>query len=219
MTRDEDDDHLDPGPVPDPDAEPTPAEKARARAFGELVDKVVAGRSPAAMSAEDRTLVEVATVIRASSGLPLGVNDLAPQRKAALIESALRRAIEKPRGHETVPPIGAEREAPAPLPEGVVSIAARRWQRRAPWIVAAASALVAAAAIVALVVRPVRTRAPAGAAIAPIARDLPDAERSRPADTLIGVIPQEHAGDASDRLDAIFADRLDGYRELAMGGR
>ena len=30
--------------IPDPDTEPTAAEKARARAFGELVDRVIAGR-------------------------------------------------------------------------------------------------------------------------------------------------------------------------------
>ncbi|MCA9680245.1 MAG: hypothetical protein KC464_34775, partial [Myxococcales bacterium] len=61
----EDDDAFDPGPVPGPDDEPSPAERARARAFGELLDKVVAGRAPAAMPAEDRPLVEAATVIRA----------------------------------------------------------------------------------------------------------------------------------------------------------
>jgi hypothetical protein len=205
-----DDDHLDPGPVPDPDAEPTPAEKAKARAFGELVDKVVAGRSPAAMSAEDRALVEVATVIRAAEGLI----DLAPQRKSALIESALRRAIDKPRGHETVPPVAAEEPATAAPVADVIPMQPRR--QRAPWIVAAASTLVAAAAIVALMLRPAKVKqAPAPAPVA----ELPDEQRSRPADALIGIIPPEHAGDASIRLDAIFADRLDGYRELAMGGR
>jgi hypothetical protein len=213
MIRD-DDDHLDPGPVPDPDAEPTPAEKAKARAFGELVDKVVAGRSPAAMSAEDRALVEVATVIRAAEGLI----DLAPQRKSALIESALRRAIDKPRGHETVPPTVSD-ETPEPaeaLASNVTPLAPRRWKQRAPWLVAAASSLVAAAAIVALMMRPAKVeQAPAPAPVA----ELPDEQRSRPADALIGIIPPERAGDASIRVDAIFADRLDGYRELAMGGR
>ena len=205
-----DDDHLDPGPVPDPDAEPTPAEKAKARAFGELVDKVVAGRSPAAMSAEDRALVEVATVIRAAEGLI----DLAPQRKSALIESALRRAIDKPRGHETVPPPVAE-DAPAPVAD-VIPIEPRRWKQRAPWLVAVASTVVAVAALALLMVRPARkTEAPAPAPVA----ELPDEQRSRPADALIGIIPQERAGDASSRVDAIFADRLDGYRELARGGR
>jgi hypothetical protein len=42
---------------------------------------------------------------------------------------------------------------------------------------------------------------------------------SRPADPLIGPISREHAGDASTRIDTIYADRLDGYRErkLARG--
>jgi hypothetical protein len=36
---------------------------------------------------------------------------------------------------------------------------------------------------------------------------------SRPSDALIGPIEREQAGDASARLDTIFADRLDLYRE------
>jgi hypothetical protein len=41
----------------------------------------------------------------------------------------------------------------------------------------------------------------------------------RSADALIGPISRESAGDASARIDAIYADRLDGYRErrLARG--
>ncbi|HVV85018.1 MAG TPA: hypothetical protein VHE35_18265, partial [Kofleriaceae bacterium] len=55
------------GPVPAPDAPPEPAERARARGFGDLVDKVLAGRAPAAVPAEDRALLEVATAIRAAT--------------------------------------------------------------------------------------------------------------------------------------------------------
>lgn len=209
----DDDDHLDPGPVPAPDAEPTPQERARARAFADLVDKVVAGRPPAAMAADDRALVETATVIRASAGLV----DLPPQRKSALVEAALRRAIDKPRGHETVPPV-VRAETPAPAP--VVPIEAARWKRRAPWVVAVVSTAVAAAAVIALIVRPPRVERAAPAAASAPAEHL----RSRPADALVGVIPEERDVGAataatSARIDAIFADRLDGYRELALGGR
>ncbi|HEX7837825.1 MAG TPA: hypothetical protein VF469_10200, partial [Kofleriaceae bacterium] len=51
------------GPVPDPETEPTPAELAHARRFSELIDRTLAGRTPPAMSADDRALLEVTTVI------------------------------------------------------------------------------------------------------------------------------------------------------------
>lgn len=202
-------DELDPDPVPAPDAEPTATEKTRARAFADLVDKVVAGRPPAAMSAEDRALVEVATVIRASHGLV----DLPASRKSSLIEQALRRAVETPRGHETVPPaIRPPADEPAPRDQ----LAERRARGpRAPWIVAGLATAVAIAAVLALFLRPPKTsRAPE----IPVA-ETPEHHLSRPADPLVGVIPQERAGDAASRIDAIFADRLDGYRELAFGGQ
>ena len=203
------DDELDPHPVPDPDAEPTAAEKSRARAFSDLVDKVVAGRPPAAMSAEDRALVEVATVIRASQGLV----ELPEQRKASLIEDALRRAVDGPRGRETEPPASQPAGGGAHHDE----LAQRRARApRAPWIVAGLASVVAAAAVLMMVVRAPRTT-PAPAEPAPVAT--PEHHRSRPADALVGVIPQERAGDAAARIDAIFADRLDGYRELAFGGQ
>ena len=206
-----DNDELDPGPIPEPDAEPTAAEKTRARAFADLVDKVVAGRPPAAMSAEDRALVEVATVIRASQGLV----DLPAQRKSALIEQALRRAVDKPRGHETVPP-STRREPEAPIEMPRDQLAERRARGpRAPWIVAGLASAVAIAAVLALFLRPPET---APAPDAPVA-NTPEHHLSRPADPLVGVIPQERAGDAATRIDAIFADRLDGYRELAFGGQ
>jgi hypothetical protein len=82
----------------------------------------------------------------------------------------------------------------------------RRW---APWSVAAASTLVAAAAVLLWLRAPQRV-APQAAALPA----LPEIERSRPADALVGPITREHAGDASARIDTIFADRLDGYREI-----
>ena len=77
----QDDDTLT-GSVPDPEAEPTPAELAHARRFAELVDKTLTGRTPPAMSADDRALLEVATVIRAASG----TMELAAGKKRSLIE-------------------------------------------------------------------------------------------------------------------------------------
>jgi hypothetical protein len=50
---------------------------------------------------------------------------------------------------------------------------------------------------------------------------LPLDQRSRPTDSLFGPIARDRAGDATTRIDTIFADRLDGYRdrELASAGR
>lgn len=190
-----DDDDILTGPVPLPDAEPSAAERAHARTFAELVDKTLAGRTPPAMSADDRALVEVATVIRAASG---NVQLTAPQQRL-VVEAALRQAI-------------GERAQPAS--SGAVPIAAARWRRWAPWTIAGASALVAAAAVLLWLQSP---RERVVVREAPQAAALPEAERSRPADALIGPIPRERAGDASARIDAIFADRLDGYRERRYG--
>jgi len=84
----QDDDTLT-GLVPEPDAEPTPAELAHARRFAELVDQTRSGRAPAAISADDRALLEVATVIRATHG---GL-ELSASRQRQVVEDALRQAI------------------------------------------------------------------------------------------------------------------------------
>lgn len=177
-----DDDDVLTGPVPPPDAEPTAAERAHARTFAELVDKTLAGRTPPAMSADDRALLEVATVIRAASGKA----PLADDRRAAVVEDALRQAI------------GGAGASPASSATPLSPRGRRAW---APWAIAGGSVLVAAAALLALWLR------------APAPAPLPTAWQSRPADALIGPIPHERAGDAEARIDAIFADRLDGYRE------
>jgi len=192
----DDDDYL-AGPVPEPDAEPSAAERAHAKTFAELVDKTLAGRMPAAMSADDRALVEVATVIRAASG---EVELPAASRRAA-VEDALRQAI------------GAGGAASS---TGVIARLprARRW---APWAIAGASSLVAAAALAVLWLRTpsvVEHVAPAS----PEAHAVPASWRSRPADALVGRIQRDHAGDAATRIDTIFADRLDGYRERRLVG-
>lgn len=183
------------GSVPDPDAEATPSERAHAKTFAELVDKTLSGRTPPAMSADDRALLEVATVIRATSGNVL----LAPGKQRSIVEDALRLAIGGGAATTSMP--------------GVTPITSAR-KRWAPWAIAATSTLVAAAAIVMLWLR-TPPQAPA-AAIAP-----PTTWTSRPADSLIGAIPRERAGDASARIDTIFADRMDGYRDrrLSRGGK
>jgi hypothetical protein len=196
MPTKRDDDDILTGSIPAPEDEATPAERAHAKTFADLVDKTLAGRTPPAMSADDRALLEVATVIRAASGNA----ELAAAKRNALVEGALRQAI----GGKAAP-------------TGDVTPIAKARAKRTPWIVAGASMAVAAAALLLWLGAPRRIHvidhvidhAPAA---------LQDNWKSRPADPLIGPITRDHAGDASARLDTIFADRLDGYRELRMRG-
>jgi hypothetical protein len=183
-----DDDDFLTGPVPDPDAEFTASERAHAKTFADLVDKTLAGRTPPAMSADDRALLEVATVIRAAHG---GL-DLAASKKRSIVEDALRQAV----GGVAATTSGGV--APIPISR------ARRW---APWGVASTSMAVAAAAIVLLWLRVPSPGLP------------PREPISASADALVGPIAREHAGDASARIDIIFADRLDGYRERSLAPR
>jgi len=189
----QDDDTLT-GAVPGPDTAPTPAELAHARRFAELVDKTLAGRTPPAMSADDRALLEVATVIRVTHGNAA----LAQATQHAVVEAALRQAMGA---------AAATRESLAGLMP-----APPRSRRLAPWLVTGASTLAAAA----LAVLWLRAPAPDHAR-----RPLPVEWTSRSADSLIGPIGREHAGDASARIDAIFADRLAGFRaqQLTRGGK
>jgi len=186
------DDDILTGPVPDPDAEPTAAERAHAKTFADLVDKTLAGRTPPAMSADDRALLEVATVIRATSG---GL-ELPVTRQRALVEDVLRQAV------------GG---TPANSMSGVTPLARAR-RRWLPWSIAATTTAIAAAAILMLWLRP-----PHRERITSV--EVPTSWRSRPADAQIGPIARERAADASARIDDIFADRLEGYRERRMERR
>lgn len=180
------------GPVPAPDAEATPAERAHAKTFADLVDKTLAGRTPPAMSADDRALLEVATVIRAASGNV----ELAAVKRRSIVEDALRQAVG-----------GA-----AAATSGSVVPIARARRRWVPWAVAAASTMVAAAAVLLLWLRGAdRVHAPQ-----PVAQPTPVHWTPRPADSLIGPISRDRAGDAATRIDAIYADRLAGYRERTL---
>jgi hypothetical protein len=88
----------------------------------------------------------------------------------------------------------------------------RRW---VPWAVTAMSTAIAAAAVLVLWLRAPKTVV----VDKPEVAKLPETWRSRPVDPLIGPIARESAGDASSRIDYIFADRLDGYRDRRLSGR
>jgi hypothetical protein len=191
------------GPVPAPDTPPDAAERTRARGFGDLVDKVLAGRAPAAVPAEDRALLEVASVIRAASR-PV---ELPAARTSQLVEAALATAIDRK--------AGARPGDPARTTVPIVPITRSRRARVLPWAVAATTSAVAAAAIVVLVLRgPGAAEPPAAPRTA--ATELPAHQRSRPADPLIGAIARDRAGDAAARLDVIYADRMGGFRERTL---
>jgi len=203
-----DDDDFLTGAVPDPDTEPTATERAHAKAFSDLIDKTLAsGKLPPAMSADDRALLEVATVIRATHG----ALDLAPSKQRSVVEDALRQAI-------------GGGNAATSLPGGAPVIPLRRRLRTLPWAIAGTSSLVAAAAIVMLVVRKPQL------VTTPQTPEMPLSWKSRPTDTLIGRISTECTGlvldcareatvKTSARIDTIFSDRLAGYRDRRFGGK
>ena len=192
-----DDDILN-APIPEPDTEATPSERAHAKMFADIIDKTLTGKTPAAMSAEDRALVEVATVIRAASG----TMELAPAKQRSLIEDALRQAVG-----------GVASSASG----SVTPIARARRRNWMPWAISAATTAIAAAAMMVLWLR-----APVAKVVhepTAAATKLPVSWTSRPTDPLIGPIAREQAGDASSRIDYIFADRLDGFRERRLSAR
>jgi len=192
--------------VPAPDAPADASERARAKAFAELIDKVVAGRPPAAVPSEQQELLEVATALRAS----VRPVELGASRRSAIVESALAAAIDRR--------AGGHGRVSASLPVVPIGRAAARRGVRTPWLIAATTSLVAAAALTLWLRDRGAPRAappaPATAAAAPLPLEL----RSRPADPLVGAIPAERAGAALDRIDTIYADRLDGFRARTMSG-
>lgn len=194
------DDDILTSPVPDPDAEPTAAERAHAKTFADLVDKTLSGRTPPAMSADDRALLEVATVIRAAQGRI----ELPAPRQRAIVEDVLLAAIDRgARG-------GGHRSSGGATP---IHRARRRF---VPWVITGASVAVAAAAVAVLWLRaPARPAAPAQPEVTYVT---PTRWTSRPADAVVGPIDRDRAGDAAARIDDIFADRLDGYRERRFEG-
>ncbi len=195
-TPDDNDDDVLAGAVPAPDAEPSASERSHAKTFAELVDKTLAGRTPPAMSAEDRALLEVATVIRATSGKV----ELGHAKTRSIVEDALRQAIGGNSANASV---------------SIVPIGRSRARRMAPWAIAGVSTIVAAAAVLLFWLR-----APERVTAEPdTTAEIPTQWKSRPADPLIGPIARERVGDAGARIDTIFADRLDGYRARTLTTR
>lgn len=150
------------------DAPPTAAELAAAQRLARLVDGALAGaHAPPALDAEDRALLETATVVHAT----LGQAGLAPARVHALIDAALD-------------PARAPARPVTPLPARPHDAGAAR-PRRFAALAAGAVALVAAAAALLIVLRrpapPLAAQARSMDAIIgrPIAPDAADAASAR----------------------------------------
>jgi hypothetical protein len=224
MTRDDshndahnDDRHKD--QVPEPDAPATTAEKARADGFGRLMDKLLAGDAlPPAMDSDDRALVEVATMVMAGSREV----ELAAERRRALIDQALERAVLGKSPARVAEPPAAGPKKPGVRQDSsseVVSLDSRREGKLVhvlPWAVAS---IAAAAAILLFVTRPSAPPVASDQAPPPAAMELETFHRSRPADPLIGQIAPEASAEASARLDTIYSDRMAGYRDLMFRRR
>ena len=219
----------------DKDDEPvTPGEQARAEAFGRLVDGLLAGDPmPPAMDSDDRALVEAATVVMASSR----AIEPAPERTRRLVDQALEAAILRRSGAPLGPGDSGERtplpmslvpQAEDPNERSVTDVRTRRRRRSdqvarvLPWAVAS---LAAAAAIVLFIARPPQKdgarRGHETAEVAPVPVPVDEVpldvrNTSRPADPLVGRITKAERTKASERIDLIYADRLDGYRDLAF---
>ena len=231
------DDHIDRPDRPDrpgggDDEGPvTPAEQAHAEAFGRLVDGLLHGEPlPPAMDSDDRALLEVATVVVASSR-PV---ELDGERVKRLVDQALEGAMIGRGAGDRAARTTSLPAAPAAVfqpggPHGDLAehsatdlrVPRRRRDRAAralPWAVAS---LAAAAAIVLFVMRaPQRVGEPqaetAGPDWATAPMRLGTVHRSRPSDPLFGVIAREQSGQARERIDVLFADRMDGYRDLTF---
>jgi hypothetical protein len=189
------------GDVPGADEAASSAEKARAKSFADLIDKAIAGRTPPALSADERALLEVTTVIRAAAGHA----DLGAAQRRAVVEQALAQAL----GPASSSGMRTSSLMDAGVPAG--GAPRGRWSRRAPWMVAGTTTLIAAAAVLAMWLAP-----PPAPVVVTAPESVPETWRSRPADALVGEIRREAAGDAAARLDSIYSDRLDGYRDATL---
>jgi hypothetical protein len=185
------------GDIAAPDEVASSKELALASHFAGLIDKAIAGRTPPALASDERALLEVATTIRSV----VGRAELAEGRRRELVDDAFA-GVTNLRGPGpraiSEKPDGARRSQ---------RLRARSWL---PWTLTATTLTMAAAAIAALWMRPphsVVVNAPS---------QIPTHWRSRGADAVVGEIRRENAARAADRLDSIYSDRLDGYREAML---
>ncbi len=185
--------------IPEPNLPASDSERIRARSFGKLIDDLTEGAAaPPALAAETRELLDLAGTMRDALGDPGRAHGLERERRDRIIDDAFRAAVGIP-------------AASGAGGGSVTRLADRRRGRFARYAPYAVAAVAVAAAIFLFVTRPSQQRAAEPPALA-------EYHYSRPADALIGKIPRERAGDASARIDIIYADRLAGYRDLQLRG-
>jgi hypothetical protein len=169
-------------PTPEGERPITADERMRAQRLGRLVDAMLSGQgAPPALEAEERALLEAATIVHATLGHP----GLAHARMQVVIDSALGEATQQAPERPGIPD-----RAATPLPVR----AKRRASRTKAYVAGAALGLVAAAVIM------VKLR-PEGQSLRARLRS-PDAVLGRP-------IARAEAPAATARVDALLADRRD----------
>jgi len=201
---------------------------------------------PPAMDSDDRALLETATMVMASSHAVELAPERARSLIDEALESAVlgrsgdadadaladadaetdvdlgmfaggRVPARRPVAVRAVPPVagaGDARDSAAASSTDLVTVRRKRADRvlrNLPWAVAS---LAAAAAVILFVTRPAVDHAARETPARPLRLGV--ANTSRPADSLIGIIARKDAGLASERLDVLFADRMDGYRDLTL---
>ena len=183
-----------------PEDDFSPEEMAQAAALAEQVDDLVAGRAaPVVLASGDRDLLQSSSMIYAAHH----EMTLSDARKSALIEEALAGAT------------GARR---ADFEEEVPSDLDRARAKRRLGLGVAVLGFIAAAAVLLLVWRtppgPRTADQGHGQGSVVIQIELPESEQSRPSDALIGQISRDESGQAGERLELLYADRMAGYRSL-----
>ena len=198
------------------------AEAASARSFAQLVDRMIGGADlPPALESEEHSLITIAGLIQAS----IHPVELTDKRRDTLIDEAIARATATRTGQPTqqirpadgapvdVAPAGRTSQQEDRTP-GITDLASyRRKNRLLPWTVAG---LAAAAALILVLIRP--DRSPDSTRIVAENQPIPTEQQSRPSDSLIGEIPRADVGQARERIDRIYADRMSGYRARHFGG-
>ena len=202
MSADNDHDDI----IPDPDDPESTGERAKAESFADLVDLMVDGDDlPGAMAQEQRALLEVATMVRSCSvEVPLHAD-----RRDSLIDQALRRALEQSTATPALSPTDSDPAGPIIAPDITPLRPRTKIVRAIPWAV---SAIAAAAAVFLFLSRPSDHTA------APPVATVETSHQSRPSDDLVGEITRDKSDDARARIDVIYADRLDGFRDMTLRG-
>jgi hypothetical protein len=208
MTRPPDD--FRPDEDPEPDAPMTPGEQAHAASLARRLDDWLAGAPmPPALHADERVLLDTAAMLHEAHAADAAATHatLDPGLRRAIVEAALADAA--PAATSAGASVRPRRRA-----TGATPARGSRLRHALPWAVAMTAA---AAALLFALRRP--TIAPTGPRRdgEGTATTTPLEQRSRTADPLIGRIARHDAAHASARLDALFADRLAGYRAVTLG--